>query len=148
MVGFTVMKRGFCVSTVALPRTTDKPQAHPLHRLDPSPGQPDAGELGQTGGDGDGGVRQTGCPRALLLFTGSAAAAEPDAELTHWLEAIVRVHAEIPAEARTAACLGTARDGSGVVIDEAGPEQVPARRATKIGLGPCGSSGNRDNSDL
>ena len=100
MVGFTVMKRGFCVSTVALPRTTDKPQAHPLHRLDPLPGQPDAGELGQTGGDGDGGVRQTGCPRALLLFTGSAAAAEPDGELTHWLEAIVRVHAEIPAEAR------------------------------------------------
>jgi hypothetical protein len=66
-------------------------------------------KLGQTGGDGDGGVRQIGCPRALPLFTGSAATAEPDGELTHWLEAIVRVHAEIPAEARTAVCLSGPR---------------------------------------
>ena len=85
---------------------------------------------------------------ALLLFTGSAAAAEPDGELAHRLEAIVRVHAEIPAEARTAAYLGTARDGSGVVIDDAGPEQVRARRATKIGLGPCDSTGSGESSDV
>ena len=33
---------------------------------------------------------------------------------------IVRVHAEIPNDARTAAYLGTERDGAGVVIDDAG----------------------------
>jgi len=49
-----------------------------------------------------------------------AVAAEPEDELAHRLEAVVRVHAEVPAEARTAAFLGTARDGSGVVIDDAG----------------------------
>ncbi len=60
-------------------------------------------------------------PAALLLLTGTVvAAAERDEELAHRLEAIVRVHAEIPPEARTAAYLGTARDGSGVVIDDAG----------------------------
>jgi S1-C subfamily serine protease len=53
---------------------------------------------------------------ALLLVTGSALAADP----AQRLEAVVRVHAEIPAEARTAATLGTKRDGSGVVIDDAG----------------------------
>jgi branched-chain amino acid transport system permease protein len=53
---------------------------------------------------------------ALLLFAGSGGAADP----AERLEAIVRVHAEIPAEARTAAILGTTRDGSGVVIDDAG----------------------------
>ena len=42
-----------------------------------------------------------------------AVAAEPEGEVGHRLEAIVRVHAEVPAEARTAAFLGTARDGSG-----------------------------------
>ena len=58
---------------------------------------------------------------ALSLFIGSAAvAAEPEGELAHRLEAVVRVHAEIPAEARTAVFLGTAREGSGVVIDDAG----------------------------
>jgi S1-C subfamily serine protease len=58
---------------------------------------------------------------ALLLFTGlNAFAAEPAADPAHRLEAIVRVHTEIPAEARTAAFLGTKRDGSGVVIDNAG----------------------------
>jgi S1-C subfamily serine protease len=57
----------------------------------------------------------------LLLSTGAAAvAAEPEGELAHRLAAIVRVHAEVPAEARTAAYLGTVRDGSGVVIDDAG----------------------------
>src|SRR5271169_1557519 len=58
---------------------------------------------------------------ALLLFSGpGAVAAEPEGELAHLLEAVVRVHAEIPTDARTAAYLGTQRDGSGVVIDDAG----------------------------
>jgi S1-C subfamily serine protease len=58
---------------------------------------------------------------SFLLLTGSLAfAAEPAADPARWLEAVVRVHAEIPAEARTAAFLGTKRDGSGVVIDDAG----------------------------
>jgi S1-C subfamily serine protease len=57
----------------------------------------------------------------LLLFTGSHAfAAEQAADLARRLDAVVRVHTEIPAEARTAAFLGTKRDGSGVVIDDAG----------------------------
>jgi S1-C subfamily serine protease len=60
-------------------------------------------------------------PAALLLLAGSTvAAAERGDELAHRLEAIVRVHAEIPPEARTAAYLGTAREGSGIVIDDAG----------------------------
>ena len=59
-------------------------------------------------------LRLLGALRALLvslpLLAGSAAvAAERDEELAHRLEAIVRVHAEIPPEARTAAYLGTAR---------------------------------------
>ena len=60
-------------------------------------------------------------PAALVLLTGAAViAAERDEELAHRLEAVVHVHAEVPPEARTAAYLGTARDGSGVVIDDAG----------------------------
>ena len=58
---------------------------------------------------------------AVLLFSApSAVAAEPEGELAQRLEAVVRVHAEIPADARTAAYLGTQRDGAGVVIDDAG----------------------------
>src|SRR5215472_12089985 len=57
---------------------------------------------------------------ALLLTSPGAAVAEPEGGPAHWLEAIVRVHAEIPADARTAAFLGRERDGSGVVIDDAG----------------------------
>jgi S1-C subfamily serine protease len=58
---------------------------------------------------------------ALLLFGGpGAVAAEPEGELAHRLEAVVRIHAEIPTDARTAAYLGTQRDGAGVVIDDAG----------------------------
>jgi S1-C subfamily serine protease len=58
---------------------------------------------------------------ALPLLAGAAAvAAERDDELTHRLGAVVHVHAEIPPEARTAAYLGTAREGSGIVIDDAG----------------------------
>jgi S1-C subfamily serine protease len=58
---------------------------------------------------------------ALLLLAGTASlAAEPAADPVRRLEAVVRVQAEIPAEARTASLLGTERDGSGVVIDDAG----------------------------
>jgi S1-C subfamily serine protease len=57
----------------------------------------------------------------FLLFTGQGTiAAGPEGGPAEWLEAIVRVHAEIPADARTAAYLGTERNGSGVVIDDAG----------------------------
>ena len=57
----------------------------------------------------------------LLLFTGQGtAAAEPEGGLAERLEAIVRIHTEIPVDARTAAYLGTERSGSGVVIDNAG----------------------------
>ena len=58
---------------------------------------------------------------ALLLFSGpGAVAGEPEGELAQLLEAVVRVHTEIPSDARTAAYLGTQRDGAGVVIDDAG----------------------------
>jgi S1-C subfamily serine protease len=58
---------------------------------------------------------------ALLPLAGShALAAGPETDPAHRLEAVVRVQAEIPAEARTASFLGTERDGSGVVIDDAG----------------------------
>jgi S1-C subfamily serine protease len=56
----------------------------------------------------------------LLLAGGPGSAAEPLADPARRLEAVVGVHAEIPAEARTASLLGTKRDGSGVVIDDAG----------------------------
>ena len=57
----------------------------------------------------------------VLLFTGQGtAAAEPEGGLAERLEAIVRIHTEIPVDARTAAYLGTERSGSGVVIDNAG----------------------------
>jgi hypothetical protein len=59
---------------------------------------------------------------AQLLFAGPvAAAAEPESGLAERLEAIARIHVEIPADARTAAYLGGERDGSGVVIDDADP---------------------------
>ena len=58
---------------------------------------------------------------ALLLFSGPVVVAgEPEGELAQLLEAVVRVHTEIPSDARTAAYLGTQRDGAGVVIDDAG----------------------------
>src|SRR5215471_14837964 len=56
----------------------------------------------------------------ISLLGGAAAAVEPEGELAHRLEAVVRIHADVPAEARTAAYLGTTRDGAGVVIDDAG----------------------------
>jgi len=54
----------------------------------------------------------------LLLLAGThALAAGPDTNPARRIEAVVRVQAEIPADARTASLLGTKRDGSGVVID-------------------------------
>jgi hypothetical protein len=50
---------------------------------------------------------------ALLLFSGpGAVAGEPEGELAQLLEAVVWVHTEIPTDARTAAYLGTQRDGA------------------------------------
>src|SRR5438132_800659 len=61
----------------------------------------------------------------ISLLGVAAAAAELEGELAHRLEAIVRIHADVPAEARTAAYLGTTRDGAGVVIDDA--DRIGAR---------------------
>jgi S1-C subfamily serine protease len=61
-----------------------------------------------------------GLALALLLTGQHGLAAGPDIDPARRLEAVVRVQAEIPAEARTAGLLGTKRDGSGVVIDASG----------------------------
>ncbi len=53
---------------------------------------------------------------ALTLALPAAAAHTPE----HLLSAVVGLHAEVPADARTARSLGTARQGSGVVIDDGG----------------------------
>jgi S1-C subfamily serine protease len=53
---------------------------------------------------------------AVVLGASRARAADPGS----LFDAVVAVHAEIPAEARTAAFLGRTRDGSGVLIDDAG----------------------------
>jgi S1-C subfamily serine protease len=58
---------------------------------------------------------------ALFPLAGPhALAAGPETDLVRRLEAVVRVQAEIPAEARTASFPGTKRDGAGVVIDDGG----------------------------
>ena len=67
-------------------------------------------------------------PRALvliafaigLIWNSVALSQDPGSEGLTALSAIVGVQAEIPANARTAGALGTARAGSGVVIDSAG----------------------------
>jgi len=57
----------------------------------------------------------------LLCQLGSSAlGAETGDDPAPRLDAVVAVHTEIPAEARTASLLGTKRGGSGVVIDDAG----------------------------
>ncbi len=53
----------------------------------------------------------------LLTFCGSVRAEQAPDEI---LKAIVRVHATVPENARSAVSLGTDRDGSGVVIDKRG----------------------------
>ena len=55
---------------------------------------------------------------AALPFAGPARAQLPIAK--HYLSAVVKVTADIPATARTAAALGTRREGSGIVIDDDG----------------------------
>jgi len=56
----------------------------------------------------------------LPIALATAVGAETGAQFAHRLEAIVRVRAEVPPEARTASYLGTTREGSGVIIDDAG----------------------------
>ena len=53
------------------------------------------------------------------LAAGAVAAAEPPSA-PNPLAAVVALESRVPAEARTAAALGTKRQGSGVVIDDAG----------------------------
>ena len=53
------------------------------------------------------------------LAAGAVAAAEPPSA-PNPLAAVVALESKVPAEARTAAALGTKRQGSGVVIDDAG----------------------------
>ena len=53
------------------------------------------------------------------MTAGTAAAAEPPSAPDP-LSAVVGLESKVPAEARTAAALGTKRQGSGVVIDDAG----------------------------
>lgn len=55
---------------------------------------------------------------ALFIDTGFAIAQTTEAQDV--LRAVVRVEAEVPREARTAAFLGTEREGNGVVIDDRG----------------------------
>ena len=54
---------------------------------------------------------------ALLTFCGSVLAEQAPEEI---LRAIVRIHATVPENARTAVSLGTDREGNGVVIDKEG----------------------------
>jgi S1-C subfamily serine protease len=63
-------------------------------------------------------IRPASCLGALLTLVVAAPGFAIDP--AQRLEAVVRIHAEIPAEARTAAILGTSRDGAGVVIDDGG----------------------------
>ena len=58
-------------------------------------------------------------PASILLLT-ALLCLNPTASQAGPLEAVVGVHARIPADARTAAVLGTEREGSGVVIGEDG----------------------------
>jgi len=53
---------------------------------------------------------------ALTLALPALAAHTPE----HLLSAVVEIHTEVPADARTAVSLGTERQGSGVVIDDGG----------------------------
>jgi S1-C subfamily serine protease len=61
-----------------------------------------------------------GVALAALAAGGPATDAFAQAPAKDFLNAVVGVNAEIPAEARTAALLGTKRAGSGVVIDSSG----------------------------
>ena len=56
----------------------------------------------------------------FILFTTLVIPLYADQDTEEILRAIVKVHAEIPADAFTATALGTERQGSGVVIDKTG----------------------------
>ena len=58
-------------------------------------------------------------PLVAIAAAGPVAAADPP-RTSDLLSAVVALHSEVPAKARTAAALGTFRQGSGVVIDDAG----------------------------
>ena len=57
---------------------------------------------------------------AFFCLIASAATADTRSEGAALVSAVVRLSAEIPPDARTAAGLGTQRDGNGVVIDDSG----------------------------
>lgn len=56
---------------------------------------------------------------AGLLLPNVRAAADP-AAIKAAVESVVRLHAEVPGDARSAATLGPQREGNGIVIDDAG----------------------------
>ena len=64
-------------------------------------------------------TRWTAVAAVVAAFTGAGAAvaAETGGEI---FDAVVRLHATVPADARTAEALGTEREGSGVIIDDSG----------------------------
>ena len=57
---------------------------------------------------------------AFFCLIASAATADTRSEGAALVSAVVRLTAEVPPDARTAAGLGTQRDGNGVVIDDSG----------------------------
>ena len=57
---------------------------------------------------------------ALAMFMGLCAPASADRAPEEVLKAVVKIRAVVPAEARTAAILGTEREGHGVLIDSKG----------------------------
>ena len=70
-------------------------------------------------------IRQVSTSAFTLLFclTGAVAPATADTapfDLDDTVKAVVKVSAEVPADARTAAFLGTEREGNGIVIDDNG----------------------------
>jgi S1-C subfamily serine protease len=60
--------------------------------------------------------RLLGAALSLVLLASSPSVAEERPQLQELLQAVVKIRAEIPPEARTAEFLGTKREGSGVVI--------------------------------
>jgi len=57
MVGFIIMK-GALRQQCRAAEDDDEPQAHPLHRFDPTPRRLEPDELRQPSGDGDAGGRE------------------------------------------------------------------------------------------
>ena len=65
-------------------------------------------------------MRSLKVPLIVLSLAATAVPGARAVEVEQVLGALVRVEAEIPSDARTAAFLGTRREASGVVIDDAG----------------------------